>query len=242
MSFFFKNKGRKVIGPKTDIHSHLIPGLDDGVQSLSESLELLDGLQQQGYEKVITTPHVMGDFYPNTPEMIRSGLIQVQEALKASGLDIKLEAAAEYYLDEFFVESLNKREELLTFGEKYLLFETAFMNEPVHLKEAIFKMKSLGYQPVYAHPERYQYLHRDFSLVEDIVDRGALLQVNINSLTGYYSRPVQKMAEKLIDRNLVHFLGSDCHNQKHLNTTIAAFSKKYFARAMNLQLLNDTLN
>ena len=138
-----------------DMHSHLLPGLDDGAETLAHSLDLLRALRNLGFRKLIMTPHIMGDFYKNTPESIRAALHLLCEAAAGAGLDdVELNCAAEYYLDEFFGRKLADGTEMLTFGadKRYLLFETSYMNEPLNLYEIIFTLKAQGYRPVLAHP------------------------------------------------------------------------------------------
>lgn len=224
-----------------DIHSHLLPGIDDGSGSLEESLELLGHFHDMGYRKIITTPHIMSDFYPNTPAIIRQKLKELQEAVKLQQLDIEISAAAEYFLDEQLYAQLDQPEQLLTFGKNYLLFETGFINQPVILFDAIFKMQSQGLKPVFAHPERYAYIQGNYRMAQEIVDRGALLQLNLNSLTGYYSPMAKKTAEKLIDDGLISFAGSDLHNIRHMESLSGAINKKYFDKLLALDLLNNSL-
>ena len=181
------------------------------------------------------------DFYNNTPEIIAEKLSFLRSEIEKEGIDIEVEAAAEYYMDEHFLSLIENESELLTFGDKYLLFETGFMNEPINLKEILFALKSKGYNPVMAHPERYGYIAQKFGMVEDLINRGVLMQLNINSLSGYYSKEIKKTAEKLIDNGFVHFLGSDCHNLKHLEVLEATIDKKYFDKALHLNLLNHSL-
>lgn len=241
---FFKSKKRKrqdVLPLEVDIHSHLLPGLDDGAQSMVDSLELLQRFEALGYRKVITTPHIMSDFYRNTPEGIRQKLEEVRRAAREENIRIEIEAAAEYYLDEVFFEQLDRPEELLTFGNKYILFETGFINQPAILLEALFKMQSQGLKPVFAHPERYAYLQGNYSLAVDLAERGALLQINLNSLCGYYSSMAKKTAEKLIDDGLVSFVGSDMHNTKHMDSLDDAINTKYFDKLLAQDLLNNSL-
>jgi protein-tyrosine phosphatase len=224
-----------------DIHSHLIPAIDDGSQNFEDSLALIKKFRDLGYTKLITTPHVMSDTYKNTSAGILEGLSKLNIFLKENDVDITVEAAAEYYLDESLMRMLNNGEPLLTFGKKYLLFETNFLSEPFNLKEFIFLASSAGYKPVLAHPERYMYLQSSMDKAEDLITRGVLFQVNISSLTGYYSKVVQTAANKLIDKGWVHFLGSDCHHMKHLEQAEAARRIKYFQKALTLPLLNNSL-
>ncbi|HSI89732.1 MAG TPA: CpsB/CapC family capsule biosynthesis tyrosine phosphatase, partial [Adhaeribacter sp.] len=137
---------------RADMHSHLLPGLDDGAETLERSLELVEKMLGFGYKKLIMTPHIMGDFYKNTPEGIAEKLALLKAAVKEKGWQIELAFAAEYYLDEWFIRRLENNDKLLTFGDNYLLFETSYINEPSFLKEAVFSMQSAGYKPVLAHP------------------------------------------------------------------------------------------
>ena len=207
------------------MHSHLLPDLDDGVTTVEESVSILKQFEELGYKRVITTPHILSDFYANTPNSIRQKLELVRKAAEKENLAIQVEAAAEYYLDEVFYASLkSEEEELLTFGSNYILFETGFVNQPAILFEAIFLMKSRGLQPVFAHPERYEYIQRNYKLAEELIERGVHLQVNVNSLLGYYSPMAKKIAEKLVADKKVHWLGTDCHNQKHFNNIKEAYN------------------
>jgi protein-tyrosine phosphatase len=227
--------------PVTDIHSHLLPGLDDGVQTFEEAEAIILRFQKLGYTRLITTPHIMSDFYRNTTEGILARRDQLQVWLSEKNITITLEAAAEYYLDEDLFKKAEAHVPLLTFGQKYLLFETNFMTEPFQLKEFIFAVTTQGYKPVLAHPERYMYLQDNFSKAEDLLNRGVLFQLNISSITGYYSKGAQRLAQKLIDKGWIHFLGSDCHNLQHIQRLEETVSQKYFQKAISLPLLNNTL-
>ena len=229
-----------------DMHSHLLPGLDDGAETLAHSLDLLRALRDLGFRKLILTPHIMGDFYKNTPEGIRAALRLLREAAAEAGLgDVQLDCAAEYYLDEFFGRKLADGTEMLTFGadKRYLLFETSYLNEPLNLYEIVFALKVQGYTPVLAHPERYTYLYGRFAELEKLRrDHGVLLQVNLNSLAGYYSSAAKKVAEKLVDGGLVDFVGTDTHHLRHTNTLRhRTLPLPYLEKLLRLPLLNNTL-
>jgi tyrosine-protein phosphatase YwqE len=230
---------------EADMHSHLLPGLDDGAETIEQSLELLTAMQELGYKKLIMTPHIMGDFYKNTPATVRAALAKLREAATAAGLgDIQLECAAEYYLDEWLGGKLDSGEELLSFGgeKKYLLLETSYMNEPFNFHATIFRLQALGYQPVLAHPERYTYFYGRFTDLEKVYENGVLFQINLNSLAGYYSSGAQRVAEKLIDARLVNFVGTDAHNLKHMDTLrTKVLPTGYLKKALALPLLNNTL-
>lgn len=216
----FKKKG-KALAPrdfsllKTDVHSHLLPGIDDGAKSLDDSISLVLGLQSLGFKKLITTPHIMSDYYRNDREIILGGLKRLQEALKLHKIDMEIEAAAEYYLDEHF-ESLIQKKDLLTFGDNLVLFELSFFEEPKMLDQVIFNLQLEGYTPVLAHPERYTYWHRSMDKYEKLVDKGVLLQANLGSFSGNYGPEVMKVVEKMADNNWLSLLGSDTHHMMHI--------------------------
>ena len=237
---------RSLAGLVADMHSHLLPGLDDGAETLGHSLELLRALREMGFRKLVMTPHIMGDFYKNTPEGIRTALEALRSAATAAGLDdVELDCAAEYYLDEFLGRKLADGTEMLTFGgdKRYLLFETSYMNEPLNLYEIIFELKSQGYRPVLAHPERYTYFYGRFNEVENLrSNHGVLLQLNLNSLAGYYSPMAKRVAEQLVDGGLVDFVGTDTHHLRHTETLLRrTLPLPHLDKLLRLPLLNSTL-
>lgn len=239
---FLKKKSRYTSLPIwVDIHSHLLPGLDDGVKSIEESMYILNILQKIGYQKVITTPHVMHDHYPNSSEDIISRLYEVRKALKSHKINIKIDAAAEYYLDEIFIDKLMKKERFLTFGDNYILFETSFFNKPAFLEDAIFAMNTQGYKPILAHPERYGYLQQDLRLVEKLKNMNTYLQMNLLSCTDFYSKEVKKFARMLLKANLIDFVGSDCHNALQANEIKNKITDKDIKLLNTQTLLNRSL-
>ena len=225
----------------TDMHSHLIPGIDDGSKTIEESLQLIKKLHQLGYKKLITTPHVMSDHYKNTPEIILDGLKKLREALKNESIPVELDAAAEYYLD-FEFEAKIEGGELLTFGDNYVLFEVSFINPPQNLDQIIFKLQTSGYKPVLAHVERYPYWYNDEQIYQKLKDAGVLLQLNIASLTGYYSPQTKKIAEQLIDKNMIDLLGTDCHNMNYIKILEGSLTGKHLHKVLaSGRLLNNRL-
>ncbi|HTA83344.1 MAG TPA: CpsB/CapC family capsule biosynthesis tyrosine phosphatase [Bacteroidia bacterium] len=226
---------------KTDIHSHFIPGIDDGAQNMEESLALISAMHEFGYKKVITTPHIMSDGYRNTPEIINSGLVEVKKAVKEAGIDIEVEAAAEYYFD-FEFEKKFQSGDVMTFGQKYLLWEIPFINPPDNINEIVFEMGVKGYKPVLAHVERYSFWQNNFEKYEELAGRGIFLQMNINSITGHYSFQTKKAAQWLIDHDLISFVGSDCHHIGHVELMKSAIKDKHFQKLLgSTKLLNKTL-
>ena len=235
-----KTKAEGIL-PFIDIHSHLLPGLDDGVQSFEEAEAIILQFQKLGYKKLITTPHVMSDFFKNSNEIILTKHKELVQHLSSKGINIEIQPAAEYYLDEELIRKIETDIPLLTFGKNYLLFETNFMNEPLNLKEFIFLATTKGYRLVLAHPERYLFIQSNFSKAEDLLNRGLTFQLNISSISGYYSKAAQTVAQKLIDKGWVHLLGSDCHNLQHIQLLEETRNAKYFQKAISLRLLNNSL-
>lgn len=212
MNFFSLFKYSNPI--KVDIHSHLLPGIDDGVRTIEEAVAIIKKFQLLGYSKLITTPHIISDFYPNNRNIINKKLHNLREALKKENIEITIEASAEYYVDMEFLK-LIESEELIPFMGRYVLFETSYSAKPMILEQAIFEMIDKGYIPVLAHPERYIYLHHDFELYKRLKAQGVLFQVNIKSLQ-HKSKSIYKVALQLINSGLVDFIGSDVHRMKDI--------------------------
>ena len=212
---------------KVDIHSHLIPNIDDGSKSLDESLILLEGMQNLGYEKVITTPHIMFDSYKNTPNIINSRLNTLRKVSLDEGLNIQIEASAEYYIDEGFENIINNRE-FLPIQNKYILLETSYISKPMQLEETIFAITTLGYIPILAHPERYMYIKNLSLEYTRLKELGVLFQIDLNSLIGYYGKSAKSKVEFLSNNGMIDFLGSDVHNVKQLKLLSKVFQSKVY--------------
>jgi tyrosine-protein phosphatase YwqE len=225
-----------------DLHSHFIPGIDDGARTMKDTLEMLKAVEDMGYKKVITTPHVMSDFFRNTTTIITTGLEQVRAAAKAEGIQLEIDAAAEYYFD-YDLEGKVQNERLLTFGLDYLLFEVSYMNAPDNLDAFIFQLQTSGYKPVLAHPERYPFwFTKNLEHFEKLKDKGVLFQLNINALTGHYSPSTKKVAEQMIDKGWYEFLGSDCHHMGHIELMRRVRGEKGLRKLIESgKLLNNTL-
>lgn len=201
---------------KADMHSHILPGIDDGSDSIETSLQLIRGMKELGYEKLIATPHIMWDMYRNTPDIIHRQLDLVRKAVKEEGISIELGAAAEYFLDEHVEELLNKKEPLLTVSENKVLVEFSFAFPPLNIKEILFEMQMQGYLPIIAHPERYTYLQRNKEFYDELRDTGCLFQLNILSLGTHYGRTVTELAQYLLKNNFYSLVGTDLHHAGHL--------------------------
>ena len=226
---------------KTDIHSHLIPGIDDGAKMMDESIEIIETFSQLGYEKIITTPHMMQDRYDNTHKKILDGLFNVRRELEKRSISIVLEAAAEYYIDDQFEKLLYNRD-LLTFSDNYILFEMSCVNKPLNLFDLILEMQIAGYKPILAHPERYQFMNNNREIYEELKDSGVLFQVDMLSLTNYPSFETQRYALWLCNKGMIDFLGSDVHKRSHLSM-IEKLKTTSILKSVyeNNKLLNTTL-
>jgi protein-tyrosine phosphatase len=201
---------------KTDMHSHLLPGIDDGAQDMETSIELIRGMSELGYKKLITTPHIIWDMYRNTPEIINAKLNLVREALKKERIDIEIHAAAEYFLDEHVEDLLKKKEPLLAVSGNKVLTEFSMAFPSMNIKDALFEMAMQGYHPIIAHPERYIYLQQNKEFYTELKDIGCLFQLNLLSLAGYYGRSVKDLAEYLLNNDFYDLVGTDLHNFHYL--------------------------
>ena len=199
-------------GVKTDMHSHLLPGIDDGSADIDQSQILIDGLTDLGLKHLITTPHIMWDMYKNTNEIIQGK----EKLLKESITGTPLRAAAEYYLDGYLDDLLQQKSPLLTIQENKVLVEFSFVSMPMNWKDSIFNLQLNGYQPILAHPERYIYLAANKSLYDEFKSLGCLFQLNLLSLTGYYNKTAMDLAHYLVDKKYIDLLGTDLHHSRHL--------------------------
>ena len=214
---------------RVDMHSHVLPGIDDGAKTPEESIILIRKMMELGIQRIIATPHIMADFYKNTRETISASLNTLKEALAAENIDIKITAAAEHYFDETF-EGRIERGELMVMGENFVLFEFSFINKPPNAVPVIQKMRDKGYRPILAHPERYLYL--DLEQYRNLHDWGCDFQLNTISLTGYYGKEVKERAELLVDNQLIDFISSDMHHPRHAAALKDALRTTYIEKVL----------
>lgn len=213
--------GKKKVTPDlsflgADMHSHLLPALDDGLKTMGETISFIKELHALGYKKLICTPHIISDIHPNSPASILSRLHEVQVEINKQNIPVQIEAAAEYMVDLDFEETIRQEKQLLTFGDNYILIEMSFVAPSPNIESAIFELCIKGLQPIIAHPERYNYYHDSFEKYQRLIDLGCVLQVNLLSLLGYYGGYSKKIAEKLIKSGMVQFVGTDMHHDRHL--------------------------
>ncbi|MFT4025044.1 MAG: histidinol phosphatase [Flavihumibacter sp.] len=218
-SFFKREKHPSVdlSGIGVDMHSHLVPGIDDGSPDAETSLSLIRGLKELGYARFICTPHILRDLYPNDDASIGFALGQLQAALDSNKDSTAVSAAAEYMIDDYFEQLLAEKKPLRCLSGNLVLVEFSFVSLPYDWKKVFFDLQVAGYQPVLAHPERYTYLAAEKAIFRQMADMGILLQVNINSLTGYYGKLPLQLATEMIRQKIVSLLGTDCHHQRHLD-------------------------
>lgn len=240
-SFFNKKIVRNnYIDIDIDIHSHLLPGIDDGVKTLKESIDIIREFKLLGYKKLITTPHIFYDLYPNTKEIIQEKLLIVKNELEKEDIKIEIEASAEYYLDENFFD-LIESDNLLPFKGNYILFETPCSSRLMMLDITIEKIKERGYIPVMAHPERYNYLHgNNLEKYRELKRAGVLFQVNFKSLQSN-SKTLRKIALDLIDNGLVDFIGSDVHRMHDIETLKKVLKSKDYKKIIRKNILLNNI-
>lgn len=201
---------------KTDVHSHIIPGIDDGSPDAETSLLLIRGMIELGYETFTATPHVMEDMWRNNTETISNGFAALRKAMDDEGLNNEVRMAAEYLVDGNLESLLEKKQDLLRIQKNWVLIEISFIQPPRNLRELIFEMQMQGYQPVFAHPERYNHYYKKLDELKEIKDAGCLFQSNILSFSGYYGPAAQQCAEWMAEKGMVDLLGSDIHHERHL--------------------------
>ena len=227
----------------SDMHSHLIAGIDDGARDIEMAVSLAKGLSELGYKKLITTPHIMGDIYKNNDETISTGCIELCTALKENKMQVVVEAAAEYFMDDHFDQLLNDGVRLRTIKDNWVLVEFSFAGPPIGAKEKIFSMEIKGYQPILAHPERYLYFQANRPFFDELKEAGCYFQVNILSLCGYYGRGPFEASQYLTKKKYVDFLGTDLHHVRHLEVLQSSASVMVHVKSLldTGKILNPSL-
>ena len=200
----------------TDYHCHILPGVDDGVQTMAQSLDILAEYERLGIKSVWLTPHVMEDV-PNTTEGLRMRFAALQSAYHG-GLELHL--SAEYMLDGLFDQRL-AASDLLPLGtdSDMLLVETSYFNPPLNMEATLHDIMSQGLFPVLAHPERYRYIS-DIEGYRRLRRMGVKFQMNLGSIAGVYGRTAQRKALMLIKEGAYDFSGTDLHSKGLLQTIL----------------------
>lgn len=246
MFAFLKREKEPLLLPiKTDIHCHIIPGVDDGAPDTEIAVKLVGRMRKWGIERIFASPHVTDTSFENTEETLGPALIGLNEALsEVNNDDFKVSRHAEYRIDDFFFNQLEKGN-IKTLPQNYILIENSFMQEPWNLEQVVFDLKLKGYQPILAHPERYSYYAlENKQRYQQLHDAGLLFQINLLSLANHYGGYERDTAEWLIEKGYVDFLGTDLHRSRHADSIDlylkSSRAKKHF-KQLEGRLLNDTL-
>lgn len=225
---------------ETDLHSHLIPGVDDGSQSIAESIELIKALKGFGYKKLITTPHVFYNSFPEGISILQDKLIELKNVVKENNIDIQLELGCELMLDDDVRDRI-KNKEIITFSDNYLLFEIPMNAEIYGLENWLFDLQLEGYNLIIAHPERYSFLFKNKTKIDSLRNRGILFQLNMMSLSEYYGKDVQQSAQWMVDNHLIDLVGSDCHGIRHIEAIKNTLRNPYLKRLIDSGNLKNNL-
>lgn len=226
---------------EVDMHNHLLPGIDDGSESVETSLFLAKGLSDLGIKRSISTPHIIQGVHPNTKATIAQAHNQLKDALLTQGSALEVLAAAEHMIDDG-LQVLLRENELCVMPGGYVLIEMSYLAESRSLFQTIFDIQSLGYKPILAHPERYGYYHQNPDMYKKIKDTGCLLQLNLLSVSRYYGVDVKNAAMNLMKLGMYDFVGTDMHHEKHLNALYDVVTK-YSLRDLlkSCSILNPSL-
>ncbi len=237
--FNFLHKKSRVVfdfnSVAVDMHSHLIPGIDDGSKSPEQSYELITGLQELGFSHLFTTPHSMKDMYPNSLHSLETGFNTIKDKVPAG---ISMDYSSEYFLDEMFSKNL-AADTVRTLPGNRLLVEFSMISKTADLEKHLFDIQLKGYQIILAHPERYLFFHRDLKLYSSLKDMGIEFQVNALSLIGYYGINIKHIAEKLVAEKLIDFIGTDLHHAKHLEGLRKVPNSRAFQELLKTGLLKN---
>lgn len=214
-NFFSKKHEPQQLFFKTDIHCHVLPRIDDGAQSSAQSVELIEGMQRWGIERIFASPHITFGTFENNAETIAGSFNRLKQVLAEHGNNIFLGHSAENRIDDLFMKNV-EQDTLITLPGKRLLIENSFMVEPWNLEQLIFDLQLKQYRPILVHPERYSYYYQHKERYKTLHDAGAAFQVNVLSLAGHYGKEEKKWAEYLIDKGYVDYLGTDLHRPVHI--------------------------
>lgn len=198
-----------------DIHSHLLPGIDDGASTLDDTLALVKAMQDLGVSEITTTPHIIQYVWDNTKDGILKQEAITVKKVRENGFELPFKAAAEYLMDDQFV-TLFKAGTLLTLKDNYVLVEMSYINAPIQLYTILFDLQVAGYIPILAHPERYLFYHNNLGEYDKLLRAGCIFQLNLLSIVGYYGEGVAKIANTLLQKGKYTYVGTDVHHLRHI--------------------------
>lgn len=213
-NFLHKKRENVALFYNTDVHCHILPGVDHGSQSIEQSLLMLEEEIKMGINRVICTSHVTADTFENTPESLTNAFNILSQAVKEEKLDIELHVSAEYRIDEYW-DKLYQEGNIIAMPGNYILMENSFQQELLQLDELFFNLMLKGYKPILAHPERYGYYSHRHNRYQTIHNAGVKFQVNLLSLANYFGQGARDNAMWLIKNGMVDMLGTDMHNVEH---------------------------
>lgn len=209
-----KSKETPQLCYSTDVHSHILPGVDHGAATVDDSLEMLRAQLDMGITRVMCTSHVTAETFENTPESLTHAWEVLKQAIAAEGLPVEVFPSAEYRIDEYWNKEYAAGH-VLPMPGNYLLLENSFVQELIGIDELMFDVQVKGYHPILAHPERYGYYHHRHDRYEHLHRSGVKFQVNLLSLAGYFGKGAKIQALWMLENNLCDMLGSDMHFMEH---------------------------
>ncbi|CAG5007926.1 Tyrosine-protein phosphatase CpsB [Dyadobacter sp. CECT 9275] len=221
----------------TDLHIHLLPGIDDGSASVQESMEILTRHYASGIRRIIATPHIRSDFFLNSRQTILPAFEKIRAEANIRYPDLSLGYAAEYFADDYFVMLL-ETDDLLPLFDEYVLVETSMRTEQPYFRDILRLMIDKGWKPVIAHPERYRPWWSNRKIYDELFEMGVIFQVNLLSLAGKYGPREQEMAELLIQQGKIKAIGSDLHRTVQYDDILKATQNPYFSELSSQPLLN----
>lgn len=210
-----------------DIHSHILPGIDDGAKTMGHSIELLTNMYKLGISNFVFTPHVIEGIWENSTEKILSTFHELKSVVDqtANLKDINIRVSAEYMMDENF-QKLLENKDFLPIKDNKILVEMSYLAPPANLFETIAEIQVKGFIPILAHPERYKSFHQDLAVYQKLKSAGCLFQMNMISLSNYYGKDVHESAIWLLRNNMIDFIGSDLHHMKHMEVIESVVTRK----------------
>lgn len=212
---FFKKSSEPIsVWFSTDVHCHVVPGVDDGSPDADTSSRLVAAMYEMGIRHIVATPHVTQSTFENDASTLAEPVQRLKDVLKRDGVPVRIDQSAEYRIDELLQKHIEQGD-LMPFPDNYLLIENSFIQEPWNLEQLVFDLQVRGFKPILAHPERYLYYHARGNRYEEL-HRNLLFQINLLSLAGYYGKQEKKMAESLAKAGMVDFVGTDLHGWRHV--------------------------
>lgn len=205
-----------------DIHSHIIPGADDGSKSIEETFNVLKEAEEAGFTDIISTSHYIEGHYELNKEDRQAWITALNVGMKKENININLYTGAEIFVSENMCDNIASGTICTLNNTRYVLFELPMNTKTVYLEEVIFNLISMDLVPIIAHPERYSFVQKDPNILYDYIEMGVLFQSNYASIIGYYGKEAKNTVKKLLQHNMIHFLGSDNHRQ---NTIYADMNK-----------------